>query len=851
MIGVAWRVLRRRPGTLAGALVMTVLGAALLSAFMVLHDSISETRAPVERFAGADVVAAGDDGVLTADQVRAMENLPGVARAVPELTFPASLLDTSGDPLVDQEERPQFGHAWTSAPLTPMRVGEGAGPRGAGQVVVDRALADAAGAGIGEDVAIGVAGTAHTYELVGIAEGADGQNLAHQHALYFHPEEAERLAERGDGRVDAAGLVLDAGADDTETAARVGDLVSDALAGDAPVPPGAESFQVAAGADRGELEGTWPDHSATAAALTLLVWIVAFMAVAVIAGALITSVRRRADQVALLRAVGATPRQIRLLCQTEALLISIVAVAAGSLLGLVLVTAMMEAFRGLGIVSSVLELRVGAAPLLVSAAVIVLVAQAASWLASRSALRIRPGDALGGAPVRARRRLRTWIQVVTGVLLLIGAGTLQALGMAGAVPPALYASYGMIASGLVMVGIGLLGAWIIHAFASVFRRPVAAVSGVGGHLAAANVRFHFRRYAGVAAPLAVGVAIAGWALSGLPLFALNNADQVAERFDADRIMHTPVIRDAHLGLSEETRNRAGAAGAAVGVRESWAHVRGAGSDAPALPGETTRLTLVEGEADRLLDLGEVEGDLARMASGEGVAIGAAYAQDRGLDLGDEVELRVSGASGVSEQPVVAVYDRDGGGQDGLFVSPGALDDRIPGGWYDFVLVSGEPGTQGAGAATEATGPVTGEARDEGPDAFHAGYVQEREGAIDNLGTVATALVGVFLVLAAVNALAVSASDRRSELASMRRLNLTTGQINSMVGWEMVLTVVPAWLLGAAATAWMAFAMAGGDPGAVASAYPWLVLPAVGLFGLTVAVLGALLATRGLMRSLPE
>src|SRR5699024_11414715 len=69
MIWVAWRILWRQPGTLVGALVMTVLGAALLSAFMVLHDSIAKTRAPVERYADADVVVAGEDGVLTTEQI--------------------------------------------------------------------------------------------------------------------------------------------------------------------------------------------------------------------------------------------------------------------------------------------------------------------------------------------------------------------------------------------------------------------------------------------------------------------------------------------------------------------------------------------------------------------------------------------------------------------------------------------------------------------------------------------------------------------------------------------------------------------------------------------------------------
>lgn len=179
----------------------------------------------------------------------------------------------------------------------------------------------------------------------------------------------------------------------------------------------------------------------------------------------------------------------------------------------------------------------------------------------------------------------------------------------------------------------------------------------------------------------------------------------------------------------------------------------------------------------------------------------------------------------------------------------ALSPEVPGGWYDFVLVSGGPDGGSGSSVLEGEATISGDVRVEDPGRFHRIYVEEREAAIDNLGTVATALVGVFLVLAAVNALAVSASDRKSELASMRRLNLTTSQINAMVGWEMVLTVTPAWLLGMGATAWMTLAMARGDVGAALWAFPWTVLPLVGAFGLAVAVLGALLATRSLMSSL--
>lgn len=843
MTGIAWRMLRRQLGMLVGALIMTTIGAALLTAFVVIQESVSRTRAPVERFAAAEVVAAGNPGVFPADAVRAVESVPGVARAVPELTFPAQLVTGDGEPFVTQAQTAQFGHAWTSAELTPVEIVTGAAPRGRGQVVLDTALARIAGAEVGGSVAVDVGGVVRTVRVVGLAEGLPG---AYQHAVFFAPQEAAVLADRGEGRIDAIGVRLEPGADPAGVAAAVERRIAATLRADVASPSGVPSFRVAWGAERGELERAMPDHRASAQAMTMLIWIVTFMATALIGGALITSVRRRAGQFALLRAVGATPGQVRALCHAEALLISLVGLAAGAVLGPLLARGLVGAFQSLGLLSPLLTVHAGPVPVAVAGVTVLLVAQVAAWFTARSALRVRPGDALAGRVGPRERRGRAWLRNSIGTVVLLAAGALQVAGMSGVLPDALSASYGMIASGLVIAAVALLGSSAIHALAVLFRRPVAAVAPAGGYLAAANVRFHHRRYAGVATPLAAGVAIAGWALSGLPLFALANAGNVAERFDADYVVRTPIVRDAHLGLSEQARTRiAGVAGVAatVGVRETWLHaapIAGPGGEASAI----TRGTIVSGRASRLLDLGAVRGDLGRIDTGEGIALGAGYAERNGIRLGDEVRVRLSGATEPTTLPVVALFDRERGGQEAAVVSQAALDGNASRQWFEYVLVDGS-----RALSAEALGAVlSGGVAVEDHAAFLDSYVEERRGAIDNLGTIATALVGVFLVAAAANALALSAADRSAELSALRRLNATPGQVRSMVGWEMALTVVPAWLLGLAATLWMAFAMAGGDLGATIWAFPGPVLLLIGLFGLLLAVGGALTATRAVQRA---
>lgn len=848
MIGIAWRMLRRQTGTLIGALFMTIVGAALITAFIVVQTSISATRAPVERYAGVDVVAAGEAGVFTPGAVREVEGVAGAAQVVPELSFPAQVLSGDGTPVVDQEQTAQFAHAWTSARLTPFEIVAGTEPGSSGQVVLDASLAKAAAAGVGDTVPVEMGGTVRRLRVSGIAE-PQAEAFVYQHALFLDPQEAAAIADRGPGRADALGIVLEPGADPAGVTAAVEQRMRQVLAGDVPNPSGAPTVRVAWGAERGELEGTMSEHRASAQAMTMLVWIVAFMAVAVIGGALITAVRRRAAQFSLLRAVGATPRQVRALCQAEASLLSVVALVIGGLLGLLLAWGLIELFRALDVVSPILTVHYGLAPVAIAGATVLVVGQAAAWTAARSALRFRPGDALAGRVEVPARRACTWLRNTTGVLALGGAGALQMAGMSGMLPAALYSSYGAFASALVIVGIGLLGSWLIYLMAGLLRRPVAGVAPAGGYLAAANVRFHHRRYAGVAAPLAVGVAIAGWALSGLPLFALNNGQAVAQRFDAAHLVRTPIVRDGHTGLSQQALTAitdVPGVEATLGVRQTWLSALPT-TGTQDEPSAVTWAAVVAGQAGRLLDLGAVEGDLGRVDNGEGIALGSSYAQSKGVALGDEVQVRFTGADAPASLPVVALFERDRGGQEAAVVSQEALTDHAGRQWFDYVLVGGEPS---AGLSTAALqGALSpGTVMVENHAQFLKSYVAERRRAIDNLGTISTALVGAFLVVAAVNALALSAADRSSELRAMRRLNATPNQVRSMVGWEMALTVVPAWLLGLGATLWMALAMAGGDVRATLWAFPTVILFMIGLLALLLSVGGALTAAKGVQRA---
>lgn len=666
----------------------------------------------------------------------------------------------------------------------------------------------------------------------------------HQHALFFTPAQAADLAGRGNDRVDAVGVWTTPGTDPAAVEGLIRDYLETALAGNVTPPSGVPVFHVASGADRGELEGDTPDHRATAQAMIMLVWIVVAMAVVLVAGALVSSVRRRAAQIALMRAVGATPRQVRVLCQAEALLVAAAAAVMGVPAGVVLAWALIHVVRATGTVSPVLGVHLRTPSITAAVFLVVAVTQAAAWWASRAALRTRPGDVRDTEVSTSRTRRRARARSAVGALAITAAGVVQAMGMAGALPNAVMGTYGLLASLLIIVGVALIGSLLVRLLAAVARRPVGRISPVSGFLAVANVTHHHRRYSGATVPMTIGLALAGWAMASLPLFALSNAQQMASLIDPKSIVvDTPIVRDQHTGLSEQARQRVAHSDpvtSTAGFWEGWVSASAAG-------GGTTQSTLTwgivaVGGITEQLRLGAIEGDLAAVDEGRGLALGRSYASRIGSTIGSAVDVRLPGATQVTTLPVVALYDDSDTGDRGVVVAQQALGQAIGSRWNDYLLVSGSMSTSSV-AVSLAPRTVAVQSH----DSFVDSYVQGRTDLAGSPGTIGVAMVGGFLVLASVNALVLAHNDRLREFSALRRLSTASVEARRMVAWEMVLAVVPACLLGLLAVAWMAFSMAGADPAAAAWAYPLTPLVTFSVLALLIAIGASTVVIRGLQR----
>ena len=587
----------------------------------------------------------------------------------------------------------------------------------------------------------------------------------------FSPGESRRASrERVPGPI-LIGLLLEPGADRDA-------VVTAVRHASAPI-----DTQVVTGAARGDAES--PDSALgradVVAGLTLFGFLAAFVAVFVVASTFALSVQQRHRELALFRAIGSTPKQVRCMVAAEALLVSLAAFALAAPLGVFAARFEQTQFVRADLLPEGIELVVGPLPFVVGVVVAVVTTQLAAFASARRASRIRPTEALREASVR--RRPISWLRGLAGLAAVAGGFAVVTTSGGGADSSA-------PAAALVwMVAVALLGPLLAWPFAWLLGLALTAISRGPGLLAGANARANLRRVASVATPLMLAVSLVGTIWFGKTILRQQTIAQTDLRTTADYVLHQET---GSSGLPRDTAAavlRVPGVAAASGSFATSVIVAADGTNLRSIPARAVDpATLAD-----VLDLGIDSGTLADL-QGDALAVGTASARQFGWHTGDRVRLRLADGTSVRLR-VAATFARPLGF--GEVLLPRALVERHVQNAFDddvFVLSDARASRAAVVAALSSfagTHPgleVTTRAQYE--------RSLEAEAQRQSLGVyVLLGLIVAFCALAVVNAVTMATTERGREFATLRLIGASSGQVRAMIRGETLITVAFGLVMG--------------------------------------------------------
>ncbi|ONI84301.1 hypothetical protein ALI144C_16285 [Actinosynnema sp. ALI-1.44] len=764
MLRLTLRTLRYRKGGFVATFIALFFGASIVMACGGLMETGIRTAIPPQRLAGADAVVVADrsfplptdkqpdedgdvdlkygklseDVPLQADLAAKVSAVAGVARVVPDVAFPATLVGAG----------PTTGHNWTSAALA----GISGGAPQPGQVVVPAA----AGKQVGSRVDISVRGRVSQYTVSGTSP---------QSVVYFADSDAERF-----GRLLALGVVVSPG---TDTAA-FGDSLEDALG---------SSVKVLTGEERGA-----PEHPAAAKQSDMLITLAGvfggfavMVSMMVVSSTFNVSVQQRKREMALLRAIGTTPGQIRRMVFGESLIVSALATLAAWIPASWVGKFLFDRLCDYGAVSPVFEFHQGWIPSVVGVGTAVLAGVVAALAAARRAARTRPTEALAEAAVQ-----RKWLTPTRLVFAILSFGGGIALGILTVT--VLSGPLAAATAGPAVIcwatGFTLLAPGLTKTVMAVLRVPIRVLTRVPGSLAASNTRVRAVRLASAVAPvmLATGFAFA-------QIYLQTTTAESSRRAYTEDLRADAVLVSTTGGFSPDVVD---AVRSTPGVTAASEWVTGRGHvispyDSELEEDDGLELQGISAAGSALTAIPVVSGSLSDL-SGSSIALPVDHAKAMNVKVGDRITMRF-GDGGTERVSVAAVIKPRQGYEVGLAPAQ---------------LLAGHT-SEGAPGQIMVAGDISGlaarfpEARVADRSTLTESYDKELEtGAMINY--LLAGMIVLYTAISVINTLVVETADRRREFGLLRLSGARRGQVLRMVGVEGTAITLSGIILGTVVSA---------------------------------------------------
>ncbi len=485
-----------------------VLGVTFITGTLVLGDTLNRTFDNVVGTAYQHVsfqvrgkAAFNNDGAAaavdsTADRkpvpesvLTAVRRVPGVSYAFGSVGGYAQFM-TRDDNAIGGGGGSTLGFAFDpNAQLSPYRLVAGHAPTAPDDVVMDKATATQHDFAIGDKVLINLPNRPETFTITGLVTFGSDNNLAGVTLAGFDPAVAQALFNLR-GYYNTISVLAAPGADTVK--------LQRAIAATLPAGDEVVSGQTVAN----ELSTAINNElSFISTALLIFAFIALLVGAFTIYNTFSITVGQRTRELALLRVVGASRRQVFRSVLAEAAVTGVIASLIGLGLGVVAALGLKALLKAFGIVLPSAPLVFEARTAVVAIAVGVGVTLLSAIVPARRAVRIAPVAALADQPDAQSLAVRR-LTLVRGVVIGIVGVVLIVVGMGKA--SLVLVGFGGLA---ILISTNLLSPLLAGPLSNALGRPLVGALGVPGRLGRENSTRNPRRTAQTAAALMVGLSL--------------------------------------------------------------------------------------------------------------------------------------------------------------------------------------------------------------------------------------------------------------------------------------------------------------------------------------------------------
>ncbi|MEZ0089163.1 ABC transporter permease [Streptacidiphilus sp. EB129] len=778
-------------GRMALSAVAVLLSVAFVCGTLVFTDTMNATFDKLFATTASDVTVSpqkvdnaqqtGTPDSLPASLQARLAQVPGVAGVVPEVSSQlATVADSSNQDVGSSTGAPTIVANWNPTQTKSVDITSGHVPLGPGDAVLDADTAAKHHLGIGDRLRV-IAGPGDvTVTISGIATFRTTNPGAA--VVYLDTPTAQRaLLGSHDAYTDYA------------LAARPG-VSDDQLKVQVTAALGSGTYQVQTAA-----EVTAQNQKDIGSFLDPMKYVLlGFAGIAVLVGIFLIVntfsmlVAQRTREIGLMRAIGASRRQVNRSVLVEAVLLGVVGSLAGIGAGIGLAVGLIKVMGALGMHLDTASLTIKPATPLIGLAVGVVVTVVSAMLPARRAGAISPMAAMrdAGTPADARAgRIRAAI----GILLTSAGGTALALAATSA---SASAGAGPLAIGvlLTLVGFVVVGPLLAGLVVRVLGAVTLRMFGPVGRLAERNALRNPRRTGATAAALMIGLAlVAGLSVVGDSMVASATAQ-----------MNTSVGADFIIQAGNG-QPISPAAARAVHSAGHLSHVTdrtdvAATVTAPDGTVDKTEIAAATPSYTDDLQAKTVQGQLIDAYAPGAMSVPAGWAKDHKVTLGDRLDVAFTGGT-TARLTVRAITSDDTVFDKGaMYTNIAEARKYLPADRFPenvMMFAAAVPGQQAQAdaalkAATAAYPQV--KIRDQ---AEYKDMIQQQLDQLLNMIYALLALAIIVAVLGVVNTLALSVVERTREIGLMRAIGMSRRQLRRMVRLESVVIALFGAVLGVA------------------------------------------------------